>query len=77
MEIQNVRALGQTIRRRRESVGLTAAETAELARVSRRLLLELELGKRANVGFSKVLSILTLLGLRVDVAPRGLPGSRS
>ncbi len=67
--------LGALIRERRQAVGLTGARTAELARVSRRLLLELERGKRPNVALATVLRILTVLGLEVDVRPRGLPGT--
>jgi transcriptional regulator with XRE-family HTH domain len=76
MEISSVRVLGALIRKRREEVGMTAAETAELAGVSRRLLIELERGKRPNVRLSAVLRILALLGLEVQVIPRGLPGTR-
>jgi transcriptional regulator with XRE-family HTH domain len=75
MEIQEIRDLGRQIRRRRQTAGLTADKTATLAGVSRRLLLELEQGKRPNVGFSSVLRILHLLGLRMEVKPRGLPGA--
>ncbi len=77
MEIRSLIDLGRQIRHRRKAAGLTADEAAGLAGVSRRLLLELEQGKRSNVGFSNVLRILTLLGLRMEVEPRGLPGARS
>ena len=76
MEIKRFRDLGEQVRNRRREVGLTADEAAASAGVSRRLLLELEQGKRANVGFSNVLSILEILGLRIHVSPRGLPGTR-
>ncbi len=75
MEIKRFRDLGDQVRSRRKEVGLTADEVAATASVSRRLLLELEQGKRANVGFSNVLSILEVLGLRIQVTPRGLPGT--
>ena len=75
VEIKHVRDLGAQIRNRRKEVGLTADEVAASAGVSRRLLLELELGKRAKVGFSNVLSILEILGMRIRVTPRGLPGT--
>jgi transcriptional regulator with XRE-family HTH domain len=75
MEIREIRDLGQQIRQRRRAAGLTADKTAALAGVSRRLLLELEQGKRPNVGFSSVLRILSFLGLRMEVQPRGLPGA--
>jgi len=73
MEIKSLRDLGKQVRQRRRAVGLAANEAAVLAGVSRRLLLELEQGKRSNVGFSKVLQILTLLGFRIELKLRGLP----
>jgi len=76
MEIGNHRELGALIRRRREEAGLTATEAAQLAQVSRRLLIELERGKRPNVRLSGVLRILAFLGLELQVLPRGLPGTR-
>ena len=75
MEIKSLKDLGEQVRLRRKAVGLPADEAAALAGVSRRLLLELEQGKRSNVGFSKVLRILALLGLRMEVSLRGLPGA--
>jgi transcriptional regulator with XRE-family HTH domain len=75
--IANPRQLGTTIRTRRKDVQLTATEAAALARVSRRLLVELEGGKRPNVGMSAVLRILAVLGLDLEVKPRGLPGTRA
>ena len=77
MEIKSLSDLGTQVRQRRKAAGLTADEVAVMAGLSRRLLLELEQGKRSNVGFSNVLNILTLLGLRMEVEPRGLPGARS
>lgn len=75
MQVRTIKDLGSRIRERRDETRLTAEQVAELARVSRRLLLELEQGKRSNVGFSNVLRILQVLGLRLDIAPRGLPGT--
>lgn len=77
MVIYDISDLGRLIRERRESVGLTATQAAKLAGVSRRLLIELERGKRRNVGMSAVFRILELLGLSMEVAPRGLPGTKS
>ncbi len=77
MVIHNTSDLGRLIRERRETVGLTATQAAKLAGVSRRLLIELELGKRRNVGMFAVFGILELLGLRMEVKPRGLPGTES
>jgi transcriptional regulator with XRE-family HTH domain len=77
MQVQSISELGRRVRARRREVDLTAAEVAQLARVSRRLLLEVEQGKRPNVGFANVLRVLEVLGLRLDVTPRGLPGTHS
>ena len=76
MLVTSARELGSLIRDRRQETGLTATEAAGLAGVSRRLLLEVERGKRPNVGFAAVMRILALLGLELDVSPRGLPGTR-
>ena len=77
MVVHDTAALGRLIRQRREAVKLTTTQAAELAGVSRRLLIELERGKRRNVGLGAVFRILEILGLRMDVEPRGLPGTRS
>jgi transcriptional regulator with XRE-family HTH domain len=74
--IHTVRQLGATIRSRRNEAKLTATETAALAHVSRRLLIELERGKRPNVGFQALGRVLQVLGLDLEVTPRGLPGSQ-
>ena len=74
MIIHRPRDLGKLIRTRRVEVGLTANQVADLANVSRRLLIEVETGKRNQVGFANLLRILEMLGLRVDVGPRGPSG---
>jgi len=74
--ISNARQLGAAIRTRRKEAQLTATQVAGLARVSRRLLVEVEGGKRPNVGFSAMLRILDVLGLDLEVKGRGLPGTR-
>ena len=75
--IHTTRQLGTAIRDRRKAAGLTAVRTAELARVSRRLLVELEGGKRPNIGFQALIRVLQVLGLDLQVSPRGLPGKKS
>jgi len=75
VQVRSPGEFGRQIRQRRKAVGLTADETASLAGVSRRLLLELEQGKRPNVGLAHVLRILELLGVDVMLSPRGLPGT--
>jgi len=72
-----MRQLGAAIRARRKDVRLAATHAAALASVSRRLLIELEGGKRPNVGFAAVLRILDVLGLDLTVGARSLPGTRA
>lgn len=72
--ITNARQLGAAIRERRKDARLTATQVASLARVSRRLLVELEGGKRPHVGFGALLRVLEVLGLDLEVQARGLPG---
>ena len=74
--ISNARQLGAAIRARRKETKLTAAQAASFARVSRRLLTEVEGGKRQNVGFSALIRILDVLGLDLEVRARTLPGTR-
>ena len=75
--ISNIRELGAAIRTRRKETHLTSTRAASLARVSRRLLTEIEAGKRPNVAFSAVIRILDVLGLDFEVNSRSLPGTRT
>jgi transcriptional regulator with XRE-family HTH domain len=76
MRVLTVKELGSQVRTRRREVGLTAAQVADVAGVSRRLVLELEQGKRRNAGLANVLKILEVLGLHLEITRRGLPGAR-
>jgi transcriptional regulator with XRE-family HTH domain len=76
MVVRDSRELGALLRRRRKAVGLTATQAAAMAGLSRRLLSELERGKRRNVGIRAVFAIAELLGLSLAVEARGLPGVR-
>ena len=75
MPIETTRKLGALLRERREHAGLDLQTAAARAGVGRRLLLELEAGKRPNVSLSTVLRLLALFGLEVEIRPRGLPGT--
>jgi len=71
MLVPDTRTLGRVIRERRKTVGLTTVRVAEMASVSRRLLTELERGTRRNVGTQAVFRVLDLLGLKMEIEPRG------
>jgi len=68
-------SLGQTIAERRKAAKLTQSALAGLARVSLPTLKSLEQGRAAELGFSKLLRILTALGLELELreANRGRP----
>jgi transcriptional regulator with XRE-family HTH domain len=55
--------IGKQIARRRKAVGLTQAELATTARVSRSTLDALENGRMGELGYTKVNNILIALGL--------------
>lgn len=61
--------LGKEIRAQRKKAGLTLTAAAELMGVSRRLLVELENGKR-EAALPTVFAILRALGLEVFVGER-------
>jgi len=76
MIVHDTRELGALLRQRRKATGLTTTQAATMAGLSRRLLSELERGKRRNVGIRAVFAIADLLGLSIAVEARGLPGVR-
>jgi len=76
MIVPDTRALGRIIRERRKATGLTTVRAAAMAGLSRRLLSELERGTRRNVGTQAVFRILDLLGLKMDIEPRGASATR-
>lgn len=67
-------SLGQVVRGRREQLGLTQVELAELAAVSTRFVHTLEADK-PTVRLDKVVDVLGVLGLELRVA-RGRGGVR-
>ena len=75
MPLVTTRKLGVMLRERREHAGLNVQTAATRAGVGRRLLLELEAGKRPNVSFATVLRLLSLFGLELEIRARGLPGT--
>lgn len=70
--IRDAADLGQLVRLRRKQLQLTQAELAEVAGVGKRFLSELERGK-PTAEISKVLQVLSVLGLDLQVAAR--PGA--
>lgn len=70
--VRDLADVGRAIRQRREQQGLTLDEAPDLYGVGRRLLVELEHGRR-NVGAETLLHILNLLGYDVILRHRSAP----
>jgi y4mF family transcriptional regulator len=68
VRLANARELGGFVRERRRRSGLTQAQLATRARVSRRWLSDLESGKE-SADFSLVLRTLHALGLVLHAVP--------
>ena len=58
--------ISEAVRQRRQALGLTQLELADLAEVSERLIRDLERGP-LTVGIDKLLSILESLGLEIRI----------
>lgn len=58
--------IAEAVRQRRQALGLTQPELADLAEVSERLIRDLETGT-LTVGIDKLLSILESLGLEIRI----------
>ena len=69
-----IEQIGALLRERRQAAGLDIQTAAIRAGVGRRLLIELEAGKRLNVSLSTVLRLVGLFGLELQIVPRGIPG---
>lgn len=59
--------IGEQIAKRRKAVGLTQAELAKAARVSRSTLDALENGRMGELGYTKVNNVLVALGLELTI----------
>lgn len=71
--VLDVHDLGLTLRRHRESIGLTQAEAAGLAGVSHRLWSEVERGARPNASLNTVLRMLQTAGMDMQLTVRARP----
>lgn len=70
LTVRDLEDLGRAVRRRRQEENLTLDEAADRLGVGRRLLVELEGGKR-NVRAGTLLDLLQLLGYDVILRRRG------
>lgn len=66
----NLRELGELVRSRRESVGLSQERLARLSGLSRATINQLENGTLVDLGVSKLANLLDLLGLQLEASAR-------
>lgn len=68
--LQDMKSLGQAIRKRRRELGYTQAFLADYAGVSTSFLSELENGKE-TIQAGKMMEIISLLGMDICIRRRG------
>ena len=73
--IATVADLGKLVRSRRQVAGLNLTDAAELLGIGRRLLIELEQGRR-EASIATVLHVLHGLGIRLAARSGGFVGPR-
>ena len=70
-------AIGYAIKNRRTQLGLTQAQLADAAGVSKRCLWSLELGQNPGVQFDKLTAVLEALGLGLALVASDAPNVRA
>ena len=70
----NLAEIGTRIRQRRDELGLSQDRLAKLTGLSRVTINQLEVGSISDLGVSKLLSLLELLGLTLDARARPTQG---
>ncbi len=65
--------IGYAIKDRRAELGLTQAQVADAAGVSKRCLWSLELGQNPGVQLDKLTAVLKVLGLDLTITPCDAP----
>ncbi len=68
--IENIEVMGKLVKTTRRSQGLTQEQLAAACGVGRRFIIELESGK-ATCQVSKVIQVLTMLGITLHAIHRG------
>lgn len=67
--------LGEKVHARRVAAGLLQGQVAKLTGISRVTINQLENGTLSDLGYSKLKSVLDLLGVGIDLAPAAAPTS--
>lgn len=68
MKMRNVTEVGGLIQQRRTDLGLTQAQVAARASVSRDWIISIEKGRRLTVDFERLLRTLDVLGLTIEIS---------
>lgn len=70
IKIRNMEELGNFLRNFRRRKQLSQETTAQILGVSRKLLSEIETGKKNTVEIGKIFQILQRIGIEIWLAPR-------
>jgi len=68
MKMRNITEVGGLIQQRRTDLGLTQAQVAGRASVSRDWIISIEKGRRLTVDFERLLRALDVLGLTIEIS---------
>ncbi|RLE17858.1 MAG: hypothetical protein DRJ50_13590 [Actinobacteria bacterium] len=68
MKMRNITEIGGLIQQRRTDLGLTQAQVAGRASVSRDWIISIEKGRRLTVDFERLLRTLDVLGLTIEIS---------
>ncbi|NOX29660.1 MAG: helix-turn-helix transcriptional regulator [Actinobacteria bacterium] len=68
MKMRNITEVGGLIQQRRTDLGLTQAQVAGRAGVSRDWVISIEKGRRLTVDFERLLRTLHVLGLTIEIS---------
>lgn len=66
----NLASIGQLVKQRRQVLGLSQARLARLGDLSRATINQLETGTLVDLGATKLITLLDLLGLTLDASER-------
>jgi len=66
----DLREIGQLVRQRRETLGLSQERLARLASLSRATISQLETGTLVDLGVAKLSALMDIVGLQLEAGTR-------
>lgn len=69
-KISDIKSIGAIVRNYRDSQGLSQETAAGLLGVSRKLLSEIETGRKNTIQVGKILQVLQRMGFEIHLVPK-------